>query len=197
MNNSKTILVFFFLMAGTLLTTTAVTTMVPAAYAGGDNDDGNKQKAEDDSSAGIADCDRNDVEEARFLCIAIAANGVEIEPPEEEPPEETATLSVCKVEASEAFEPEDFTFTVEGNNPDPEVFVGDNEDLCVDVDIGPGEYAVTETQTSGPPPGTIFIETPSNCFQESNPGELPNTATGEIEAGGTERCTFVNGLPAD
>jgi hypothetical protein len=66
-------------MAGTLLTTTAVTTMVPAAYAGGDNDDGNKNKAEDDSSAGISDCDDNEVEQAGFDCIAIAANGVEIE----------------------------------------------------------------------------------------------------------------------
>ena len=70
MNNSKTILVFVFLIAGTLLTTTAVTTMVLAAYAD------NKQKAEDDSAASIADCDENDVEQAGFDCIAIAANDV-------------------------------------------------------------------------------------------------------------------------
>jgi hypothetical protein len=46
-----------------------------------------KQKAEDDSTAAIADCDDNEVEQAGFDCIAIATNDVEIE-------EETATLSV-------------------------------------------------------------------------------------------------------
>ena len=69
-------------MTGTLLTTTAVTTMVPAAYAD------NKQKAEDESPAALADCDDNEVEQAGFDCIAIAANDIEIE--------ESATLSVCK-----------------------------------------------------------------------------------------------------
>jgi hypothetical protein len=79
----------------TILTTLTLTTTIAAVYAGGDdnnNGDGNKQKAEDDSSAAIADCDDNDVERAGFDCIAIAANDVEIEPPEEE----SATLSVCK-----------------------------------------------------------------------------------------------------
>jgi hypothetical protein len=180
----------------TILTT--LTTTIAAVYAGGDDDngDGNKQKAEEDSAAAIADCDDNVVEEARFLCIALATNDIEIETPEEEPPRESAILTVCKVEASEAFEPEDFTFTVEGNNPSPAQFQGDNEDLCVDVDIGPGEYAVTETQTSGPPPGSIFIEPGSECFQEDAPNE--ETATGEIqEAGEVHECTFVNGLPTN
>jgi hypothetical protein len=89
---------------------------------GEDDDDGNKQKAEDESAAAIADCDHNDVERAGFDCIAIAANDVEIETAEEEPPEESATLSVCK-ETSD-FEPEDFTFTVTGNDPFPEEFAG-------------------------------------------------------------------------
>jgi hypothetical protein len=177
MNNSKTILVFFFLIAGTLLTTTAVTTMVPAVYAD------NKQKAEDVGTEEETEeeewVEEEEIEEEEWV--------------EEEPPEETATLSVCKVEASEAFEPEDFTFTVEGNNPDPEVFVGDNEDLCVDVDIGVGEYTVTETQTSGPPPGTIFIEmTPGGCIQDDNDFQR---ATGEIQSGETQECRFVNTLP--
>ena len=82
---NKNILALVFLVAGTLLTTTAVSTMVPSAYAD------NKNKAEDDSAAAIADCDDNEVEEARFLCIALATNNVEIEPPEE-----SATLCVCK-----------------------------------------------------------------------------------------------------
>ena len=103
----------------TTLTTLTLTTTI-AAYAGGggdDDEDGNKQKAEDNSVAAIADCDDNEVEEARFLCIALAANDVEIEPPK-------ATLSVCKVEFDADFEPEDFTFTVTGNDPFPEEFAG-------------------------------------------------------------------------
>jgi len=85
--------------------------MVPSAFAD------NKQKAEDDSAAAIADCDHNDVERAGFDCIAIAANDVEIEPPEER-----ATLSVCKEMGGSTlgFEPDDFTFTVTGNGPFPE-----------------------------------------------------------------------------
>ena len=80
MNNNT--LAIVFLMAGTLLTT-AVTTMVPAAYAGGDDDyhngDGNKLKAEDNSAGAIADCDNNDVEEASFDCIPIAAADIDVE----------------------------------------------------------------------------------------------------------------------
>jgi hypothetical protein len=84
MNNSKTILALVFLVAGALLTTTAVTTIVPAVYAGGDDDDnnnrdGNKNKAEDDSAAAIADCDKNDVEEAGFDCFGIALNDIDVD----------------------------------------------------------------------------------------------------------------------
>ena len=84
-----------FLIAGTLLTTIAVTTMVPVVYADDDHKDhdkddhdkkhdgkdgdGNKNKAEDHSTAAIADCDHNDVEEADFLCLAIPVNGLEID----------------------------------------------------------------------------------------------------------------------
>ena len=68
---NKNILALVFLMAGTLLATTAITTMVPAAYAD------NKQKAEDDSAAGLADCDRNDVERAGFDCFGIGLNDID------------------------------------------------------------------------------------------------------------------------
>jgi type II secretory pathway pseudopilin PulG len=181
MNNSRTILVVVFLMVGTLLTT-AVTTMVPAAYAD------NKQKAEDDSAASIADCDDNEVEQARFDCIAIAANDVEIEPPEE-----SATLSVCKEvtggTGGGTF-PEDFAFTVTGNNPSPAQFRGDNIDGCVDVTIGPGEYTVSEVS---PPLGgrtlTVSIESDSDCVQDRI-NRLP--VTGEIQAGETQECRFIN-----
>src|SRR5215216_2023408 len=109
--NNNTILALVFLIAGTLLTTTAITTMVPAAYAD------NKQKAEDDSAAAIADCDDNDVERAGFDCIAIAANDVQIETSEEEPPEEErATLFVCKTENIPNMSPEDFSFSILAGN---------------------------------------------------------------------------------
>jgi hypothetical protein len=162
----------------TILTTLTTIT----AYAGGDDEDGNKQKTEDDSSAGVADCDKNDVEEARFLCIAIAANDVEIEPPEEE---ESTTLIVCKETSVENTSPSSFTFTVEGNNPDPEEFVGDDSDGCVDVTIGPGEYAVSEAAGSLAP----GVEITGDCEQDPL---NPQRATGEIEAGETEECTFIN-----
>jgi hypothetical protein len=172
MNNSKTILAFVFLMAGTLLTTTAVTTMVPAAYAD------NKQKAEE-SAAAIADCDHNDVEQAGFDFIAIAANE-----------EESATLSVCKEVANLGVEPDDFTFTVIGNNPSPDEFEGDAN--CVDVTIGSGEYVVMEVAPEGLEPnfGT-FIQEGSDCVQDPI-SDHSRRAIGEIQAGETQECRFVN-----
>ena len=101
MNNSKTILTLVFLIASALLTTTAVTTMVPVVYAddkqdkddhhkkhdGKDGKDGNKNWAEDNSAAAIADCDKNDVERAEYLCLGLAVNDVEIEEEGNGPPE--------------------------------------------------------------------------------------------------------------
>jgi hypothetical protein len=184
--NNNTILAVVFLMAGTLLTTTAVTTMVPAAYAGRDNDDGNQQKAEDESQAALADCDENDVEQAGFDCIAIAESEVEIEPPEE-----SATLSVCKEitgGTSQGSEPDDFVFTVTGNGPSDDEFEGDNSDGCVDVTIGPGEYTVSEVI---PPLGgrTFDVRIEGDCEQDPIVGIR---AIGEIEAGETQECRFIN-----
>lgn len=172
------ILAVVLLMAGTLLTTTEVTTMVPAAYAGGDNDDENQQKAEDESQAALADCDENDVERVGFDCIAIAESEVEIEP---------ATLSVCKVEFDSDFSPEDFIFTVTGNNPFPRQFAGNAN--CVDVTIGPGEYAVSETAVPEAE-ATQIID--SDCVQDPNDRLR---ATGEIQAGETQVCRFYNFSP--
>ena len=167
----------------TILTALTLTTTI-AAYAGGgdDDDDGNKQKAEDDSAAAIADCDDNDVERAGFDCIAIAASDVEIEQEEE-----SATLSVCKVELDADFSPKDFTFTVTGNNPSPEEFAGNAN--CVDVTIGPGEYVVSETAV---PEAKATQITDSDCVQDPN-NRL--RATGEIQAGETQICTFNNFSP--
>jgi hypothetical protein len=166
-------------------------TMTIAAYAGGDdnnddNGDGNKQKAEE-SAAAIADCDDNEVEQAGFDCIAIATNDVELETPEEEPPEESATLSVCKEMASGSFgAPDDFIFTVTGNNPSPAQFLGNPN--CVDVTIGPGEYAVSEVNTfAGGSLQVPLVE--GECMQDPT-NDL--RATGEIQTGETQGCRFIN-----
>ena len=163
-------------MTGTLLTTTAVTTMVPAPYAD------NKQKAEDESQAALADCDDNEVEQAGFDCIAIAANDIEIE--------ESATLSVCKEVANLGFEPDDFTFTVTGNNPSPAQFEGDAD--CVDVTIGPGEYVVREVAPEGLEPnfGT-FIQDGSDCVHDPI-SDHSRRAIGEIQGGENQECRFTN-----
>jgi hypothetical protein len=173
-------------MAGTLLTTTVVT-IVPAAYAGGDNDDGNQQKAEDDSSAGTADCDRNDVEEARLLCIAIAANNIEIEEPEE--PEESATLSVCKEVRFADFSPDQFDFTVTRNGLILAQFEGvdDPPRNCVDVTISPGEYTVSEVR----PHPDFIASIEGDCVQDPN---AVNRAIGDIQAGEAQECRFINDL---
>jgi hypothetical protein len=184
----KTVLSLMLVVVITILITPTLTTTITAAYAGGydnndDNGDGNKQKAEDDSAAAIADCDENEVERAGFDCIAIATNDVEIEPPEQE----SATLTVCKETTIENTSPSSFTFTVEGNNPSPEEFVGDDSDGCVDVTIGPGEYSVTEAAPGDLAPG---VQIEDGCEQDPL---NPQRATGEIEAGETqERCIFLN-----
>jgi hypothetical protein len=160
---------------------TTLTTI--AAYAGGDNDDENQQKAEDESQAALADCDENDVEEARFLCIALAANDVEIE--------ERATLSVCKevLLAPNGPFPEDFDFTVTGNGPFPDEFAGVPPPDCVDVDIGPGEYTVSEVW---PIPFSGRTEIEGDCVQDSV--IEAQSVTGEIQAGETQECRFRNFL---
>jgi hypothetical protein len=109
----------------------------------------------------------------------IAANDVGIE--------ESGTLSVCKVENDADFSPEDFTFTVTGNDPSPEEFAGSAN--CVDVTIGPGEYAVSETAVPDAE-ATQIID--SDCVQVPND---PLRATGEIQTGETQICTFLNFSP--
>jgi hypothetical protein len=89
-----------------------------------DNGDGNKQKAEDDSSATLDDCDDNEVEQTGFDCIAIATNDVVIEPPEE-----SATLFVCKeVEGNQELIPSDFEFIITGPVEDSQVPGGPIDD---------------------------------------------------------------------
>ena len=176
--------------------------------------DGIKQKVEDHSVGNIADCDQywigKEFEDTEFQneqiqeCIAAATREGDINnpgngdgdggtptpdgPPEEEPPE-TATLSVCKDvrDPTSTFEPEDFEFTVTGNSPVPDRFPGDNEDGCVDVTIGPGEYTVSEAVPTDRSAATVA----GDCVEESREGL---SATGEIQAGETQECRFINAI---
>ncbi|MGA8106520.1 MAG: hypothetical protein WB815_07680, partial [Nitrososphaeraceae archaeon] len=103
-------------------------------------------------------------------------NDIEVE-------EESATLSVCKVVGNVLLSPEEFDFTVKGNNPSPAHFAGDPN--CVDVTIGPGEYTVSEVS---PPLGgrTLTITIEGNCEQ------VGIRAIGVIQSGETQECRFTN-----
>jgi hypothetical protein len=196
---TKTKTVFsLMLVLITILTTLTLTTTI-SAYAGDDDNggDGNKQKAEDDSAAAIADCDDNDVKRAGFDCIAIATNDVEIEtePPSEEPPEEG--LVVCKVvegPAPQGVEPFDFRFIAIGGGTNTQ-FQGFPPPECSTGIISfVGEYTVTEDMV-----GSVDISTPPNrvevegdCTLVDNDPPFLGTATGEVEEGEIETCTFIN-----
>jgi hypothetical protein len=111
----------------------------------------------------------------------IAANDVEVE--------ESATLSVCKtLSIDEEASPEEFVFTVTGNNPSPAQFLGSAD--CVDVTIGPGEYAVSEIRL----PETEGTRITGDCVQDP-PTIITERATGEIQAGETQVCEFHNFSP--
>jgi len=182
----------------TILTTLTLTTTIAAVYAGGndDDDDGNKQKAEDDSSAAIADCDDNEVEEARFLCIALATNDVEIEtePPEEEPGEGLIVCKVVEGPAPQGVEPFDFRFIAIGGGTNTQ-FQGFPPPECSEGIISfVGEYTVTEDMVGSDdistPPDTVEVE--GDCTLVDNDPPFLGTATGEVEEGETEECTFIN-----
>jgi hypothetical protein len=190
--NNNTVLTIVFLIAGTLLTTTAITTMVPAAYAD------NKQKAEDDSAAAIADCDDNEVEEARFLCIALATNDVEIETPSEEPPEEG--LIVCKVleNPPQGVTELDFELNLIDSSGNEVSIPGQPPPACspripvseggIEEGMSPGAYTITERVSEEvPDPDSITVE--GDCTLVDND---PPTATGEIQEGESQTCTFIN-----
>jgi hypothetical protein len=104
------------------------------------------------------------------------------------PPPETATLSVCK-ELSDSsalgVEPDDFVFTVIGNNPSPAQFLGSAD--CVDVTIGPGEYEVSEDFVLSGFALTFSVDPTSDCM-----GVFGGIAIGVIQAGETQKCTFIN-----
>ena len=92
---------------------------------------------------------------------------------------ESATLSVCK-EVNFGGQPV-FSFTVTGNGPSPAQFLLGDED-CVDVTIGPGEFTVTENNPSS------VTRIRGECVKDPN----NSRATGEIQAGQTQECIFIN-----
>jgi hypothetical protein len=184
MNNSKTILVFFFLIAGTLLTTTAVTTMVPAVYAD------NKQKAEDVGT-------EEEIEEEEWV------EEEEIEEEEwveEEPPEEEEGLVVCKEvnDPNQEVVPFDIRFIARSSEGSTESIQfqggppGDPGPSCSSP-FNPGElvgeYSVTEDTVGSLAPLPDTVEVEGDCVQDPN-NRL--RATGEIQAGETQTCTFIN-----
>jgi hypothetical protein len=196
------------LVAVTISTVSATTTMTAYAAEHSDRSDEIKDtiKAKnDDGRQAIADTDCNpgdtsgvvfgDINQAQD-CDALAANRdniqQEITDGEEPPPDESATLSVCKEvddQAGGVVFPFDFEITVTGNNPSPAEFVGDED--CVDVTIGPGEYTVDETFS-----GTGF-EVTTTVQGDCDPGDpdvLP--ATGEIQSGEHQTCTLINTVTA-
>jgi hypothetical protein len=138
-----------------------------------------------------------------FDCIAIASD-VEIETPEEEPPEESATLFVCKeVEGNPEFEPFNFQFIVTGpdvNIQFPGVPLEDQDADCPPGssrpgEVAPGEYVIRELKSAFvTPPDSIEVE--GDCTQIDPPDEVSTAAaaTVEIQEGetGTLICTFTN-----
>jgi hypothetical protein len=164
----------------TLLTILGIIALLPlSAYS--DDSETNaeqilKQKNVGSGESTNFNCGENLIDSAvSAICLA--------EPPPPPPPE-TATLSVCK-DVAFGGEPVEFAFTVTGNGPSPDQFIlGDEE--CVDVTIGAGEYAVTETSFS---PCTFIT---GDCVQDPPGAPTAQRATGEIQAGETQECLFTN-----
>jgi hypothetical protein len=96
----------------------------------------------------------------------------------------TATLEVCKDTASTEGT---YEFIVTGNNPSPEQFSlmpGD----CQDVTINSGNYMISEED---PFPGQdVSVTVIGDCTLTSD--EPPISASGNIQAGETQSCSFLN-----
>jgi hypothetical protein len=181
----SSLLIFALVVAsGILLSSMLLPFQLPRVSA--DSSDANtdqdlKQKNTGSGDSDNFNCGENLIDSTvSVICLA------ESPPP---PPPETATLSVCKEvtggTGGGTF-PADFAFTVTGNNPFPAQFTGDNSDGCVDVTIGPGEYAVSEADSFE---SVVDITGNSDCVQDPNNSLR---ATGEIQAGDTQVCTFFN-----
>jgi hypothetical protein len=85
-------------------------------------------------------------------------------------------------------ESNDFVFTITSGPNDIRI-VGQPPADCQDVgDVNPGAYEVNEEPMAGvPDPDSIEVE--GDCTQD--PTDARRT-TGEIQAGETHECTFIN-----
>lgn len=86
-------------------------------------------------------------------------------------------------EISQQFEPQDFEFTVTGNNPNPTTFPG--SDSGVVVTLGTGEYDVQETDNV---PSTI------DEFSINIETIKTGDCSGDIASGDSKTCTFTNNV---
>ena len=84
-------------------------------------------------------------------------------------------------EITSQFEPQDFEFTVTGNNPDPSTFTGSSSGVV--VTLGVGSYDVEETNNV---PSTIDFWTVNVGTVETG------DCSGTISAGESKTCTFTN-----
>jgi len=90
----------------------------------------------------------------------------------------------CDVqEFNSQFEPQDFEFTVTGNNPNPDTFPGSSSGVV--VTIGAGSYDVEETDNvpDNLGPYNVSIETIET-----------GDCSGTISAGDSKTCTFTNAI---
>jgi len=86
-------------------------------------------------------------------------------------------------EISSQFEPQDFEFTVTGNNPNPDTFPGSSSGVV--VTLGAGSYDVEETDNvpSNIGPFTVNIDSTET-----------GDCSGTISAGDSKTCTFTNDI---
>ena len=87
-------------------------------------------------------------------------------------------------EITSQFEPQDFEFTVTGNNPNPSTFPGSSSGVV--VTLGTGPYDVEEYPSNVPP----FVG--GNQFKVSIQTTESGDCTGNIAPGDSKTCTFTN-----
>jgi len=87
------------------------------------------------------------------------------------------------IEFQTQFEPQDFEFTVTGNNPNPPTFLGSSSGVV--ITLGAGSYDVEETDNvpSNLGPFTVKIDTTET-----------GDCSGTISAGDSKTCTFTNDI---
>ena len=180
---NRKLLVFVAIVTAASLTGIFSTTSLAAFASVGDSSETDTAQDLKQKNTGSGDSDNINCDE-NLIKAGVdeqECNGVDLPP---------ATLSVCKLEGSASLTAEEFLFTVTGNNPSPaQFFVFTNG---VEGSISPGEYAVSEVNT-GPQGNNFGTRVQGDCVQDPvDPSS--RRATGEIQAGETQECTFFNFL---